>query len=83
MYSAGSNNQSVAEDEILRILLLIRNFLPAHQQSRDGKWDVPAVAERSHDLVGKTVGTVGGGRIGWEMMKRLQVRPAYELARVA
>lgn len=32
---AGSNTVSVAEDEVLRILLLMRNFLPAHEQSKN------------------------------------------------
>ena len=73
---AGSNNVSVAEDEVLRILILLRNFLPAHQQIRDGGWDVAAVAGGSFDLQNKVVGTVGGGRIGWELMKRLRVRLA-------
>ena len=35
--SAGSNTVSVAEDEAMRILLLMRNFLPAHEQSKNGE----------------------------------------------
>lgn len=70
---AGSNNESVAEDEILRMLLLIRNFVPAHEQIVDGVWDVPHTAGRSWDLKGKTIGTVGGGRIGYEVLRRLDV----------
>jgi len=31
------------------------------------------VAVESWDLMDKTVGTVGGGRIGYHMMKRLRV----------
>lgn len=65
---------SVAEDEVMRILVLIRNFLPARDQIVNGNWDVPAVAVESWDLMDKTVGTVGGGRIGYHMMKRLRVR---------
>lgn len=65
---------SVAEDEVMRILVLIRNFLPARDQIVEGNWDVPAVAVESWDLMDKTVGTVGGGRIGYHMMKRLRVR---------
>ena len=72
-FPAGSNTTSVAEDNVLRILLLQRNFLPAHQQILDDKWDVPAVASKAHDLIEKTVGTVGGGAIGYETMKRLRV----------
>lgn len=64
---------SVAEDEVMRILVLIRNYLPARDQIVSGNWDVPAVAVNSWDLIDKTVGTVGGGRIGYHMMKRLRV----------
>ena len=70
---AGSNVTSVAEDEVMRILVLIRNYLPARDQIVSGSWDVPAVAVNSWDLIDKTVGTVGGGRIGYHMMKRLRV----------
>lgn len=70
---AGSNVTSVAEDEVMRILVLIRNYLPARDQIVSGEWDVPAVAVNSWDLIDKTVGTVGGGRIGYHMMKRLRV----------
>ena len=71
---SGSNVTSVAEDEVMRILVLIRNFLPARDQIVNGDWNVPAVAVESWDLMDKTVGTVGGGRIGYHMMKRLRVR---------
>lgn len=68
----GSNIVSVAEDEILRILLLQRNWLPAHEQVAAGEWDVPAVAGNAFDLQGATVGTVGSGGIGTEVLKRLK-----------
>lgn len=29
---AGSNVTSVAEDEVMRMLVLFRNFIPAHEQ---------------------------------------------------
>ena len=48
---AGSNVTSVAEDEVIRILVLIRNFLPARDQIVSGNWDVPAVAVNSWDLI--------------------------------
>jgi formate dehydrogenase len=68
----GSNVVSVAEDELMRMLLLIRNFLPAWKQIQDGVWDVPKTAVESYDLESKTIGTVGGGHIGYEVMKRLK-----------
>nr|TKW41181.1 LOW QUALITY PROTEIN: hypothetical protein SEVIR_1G297100v2 [Setaria viridis] len=45
----GSNTVSVAEDQLMRVLVLVRNFLPVHRR------------RRAHDLEGKTV---GAGRIG-------------------
>lgn len=74
LFYAGSNTTSVSEDNVLRIVMLMRNFLPAHQQIKDKKWDVPAVAGHAHDMMGMTIGTVGGGAIGFETMKRLRVR---------
>jgi len=68
----GSNVVSVAEDEVMRTLVMIRNFIPAHDQSKRGEWDVPAVADNSYDLENKVVGTVGGGAIGYEYMRRLK-----------
>ena len=64
---------SVAEDEVMRILILLRNYLPARDQIVADDWNVPKVAVNSWDLIDKTVGTVGGGRIGYHMMKRLRV----------
>ncbi|KAF3332766.1 formate dehydrogenase [Carex littledalei] len=68
----GSNTVSVAEDELMRILILVRNFLPGHHQVIKGEWNVAAIAYRSYDLEGKTVGTVGAGRIGQLLMQRLK-----------
>ncbi|XP_031109637.1 formate dehydrogenase, mitochondrial [Ipomoea triloba] len=68
----GSNVVSVAEDELMRILILVRNFVPAHQQVINGEWDVARIAHRAYDLEGKTVGTVGAGRIGRLLLQRLK-----------
>ncbi|KAL2523340.1 Formate dehydrogenase [Forsythia ovata] len=68
----GSNVVSVAEDELMRILILIRNFLPGHHQVISGDWNVAAIAYRAYDLEGKTVGTVGAGRIGRLLLQRLK-----------
>ena len=71
---SGSNNESVAEDEVLRILLLMRNWLPAHRLIADEKtWNVAKTSNKAYDLKGKTIGTVGGGRIGYETLRRLEV----------
>ncbi|XP_039126444.1 formate dehydrogenase, mitochondrial-like [Dioscorea cayenensis subsp. rotundata] len=68
----GSNVVSVAEDELMRILILVRNFLPGYHQVINGEWDVAAIAHRAYDLEGKTVGTVGSGRIGKRLLQRLK-----------
>eukprot|EP01018_Ginkgo_biloba_P024185 Gb_15371 [translate_table: standard] len=68
----GSNVVSVAEDELMRILILVRNFVPGYKQIVEGDWNVAAIAYRSYDLEGKTIGTVGAGRIGKHLLKRLK-----------
>lgn len=68
----GSNVVSVAEDELMRILILVRNFLPGHHQIINGDWNVAGIAHRAYDLEGKTVGTVGAGRIGKLLLQRLK-----------
>jgi len=68
----GSNVVSVAEDELLRILVLVRNFLPGYHQAVNGEWNVAGIAHRAYDLEGKTIGTVGAGRIGKLLLQRLK-----------
>jgi lactate dehydrogenase-like 2-hydroxyacid dehydrogenase len=46
----GSNVVSVAEHNVLLILALVRNFVPAHEQVAEGRWDVAAAAQDAHDL---------------------------------
>jgi formate dehydrogenase len=68
----GSNVVSVAEHTVMQILTLVRNYLPAHRQVLEGRWDIAEAAARSHDLEGKTVGIVGAGRIGQRVAMRLR-----------
>jgi formate dehydrogenase len=68
----GSNVTSVAEDEVLRVLALVRNFAPGWKQVNEGGWNVAAVVHHAYDLIGRTVGTVGAGRIGQHVMQRLK-----------
>ncbi|MEJ2889147.1 NAD-dependent formate dehydrogenase [Actinomycetospora aeridis] len=68
----GSNVVSVAEHNVLQILALVRNFVPAHEEARNGGWDVAKVVAPSHDLEGKTVGIVGLGAIGARTALRLK-----------
>lgn len=75
----GSNVVSVAEHVVMTILVLIRNFVPAHEQVAKGDWDVAAVAKQEYDLEGKTVGTVAVGRIGERVLRRLKPFDCKEL----
>lgn len=66
-----SNVVSVAEHVIMTLLVLVRNFVPAHEQVMRGEWNVAAVARDSYDLEGKVIGTLGAGRIGFRVLQRL------------
>jgi len=67
----GSNVVSVAEHVVMSILLLVRNFVPAHEMIERGDWQVSDVARNAFDLEGKVVGTIGAGRIGYRVLQRL------------
>lgn len=75
----GSNVVSVAEHVVMTILVLIRNFVPAHEQIERGEWDVAAVAKQEYDLEDKVVGTVAVGRIGERVLRRLKPFDCKEL----
>lgn len=75
----GSNVVSVAEHVVMTILLLVRNFVPAHEQIERGEWDVAAVAKNEFDLENKVVGTVAVGRIGERVLRRLKAFDCKEL----
>jgi formate dehydrogenase len=75
----GSNVVSVAEHVIMTILVLVRNFVPAHEQIARGDWNVAAVAKNEYDLEDKVVGTVAVGRIGERVLRRLKAFDCKEL----
>lgn len=75
----GSNVVSVAEHVIMQILLLVRNFVPAHEQIVAGDWDVAAIAKDAYDLEAKVIGTLGAGRIGYRVLQRLVAFDPKEL----
>ncbi|KAJ8099224.1 hypothetical protein POJ06DRAFT_131095 [Lipomyces tetrasporus] len=75
----GSNVTSVAEHVVMTILALVRNFVPAHEQIISNQWDVAAAAKNSFDLEGKVVATIGSGRIGQRVLKRLVAFDPKEL----
>lgn len=75
----GSNVVSVAEHVIMTILVLVRNFVPAHEQIERGDWNVANVAKNEYDLENKVVGTVAVGRIGERVLRRLRAFDCKEL----
>ncbi|KAK7037686.1 formate dehydrogenase (NAD+) [Paramarasmius palmivorus] len=68
---SGSNVTSVAEHAVMSMLLLVRNFVPAHEMIERGEWQVSDIARQAYDLEGKVVGTIGAGRIGRRILERL------------
>jgi formate dehydrogenase len=67
-----SNSISVSEHVVMLILALVRNYLPSHQWVLDGGWNIADCVSRSYDLEGMQVGTVGAGRIGSAVLRRLK-----------
>ncbi|KAG9127821.1 formate dehydrogenase (NAD+) [Ceratobasidium sp. 392] len=76
---SGSNVVSVAEHVMMNILLLVRNFVPAHEMIERGDWQVSDVARNAFDLEGKVIGTIGAGRIGYRVLERLKPFNCKEL----
>lgn len=75
----GSNVVSVAEHVVMTILILVRNYTPAHEQIMSGGWDVAGVAKNAFDLENKVIGTLGAGRIGFRVLQRLKPFQPKEL----
>ncbi|KAI0135264.1 formate dehydrogenase [Daldinia grandis] len=75
----GSNVVSVAEHVVMTILVLVRNFVPAHEMIEAGEWEVAAAAKNEYDLENKVVGTVAVGRIGERVLRRLKAFDCKEL----
>lgn len=63
----------------MSILLLVRNFVPAHEMVERGDWNVAHIARNAFDLEGKVVGTIGAGRIGYRVLQRLKPFGCKEL----
>src|SRR5438093_13583520 len=66
------NSISVSEHVVMMILALVRNYIPSYQQVIEGGWNVADCVSRSYDLEGMQVGTVGAGRIGSAVLRRLK-----------
>ncbi len=67
-----SNSISVSEHVVMMILTLVRNYIPSYQWVVDGGWNIADCVSRSYDLEGMAVGTVGAGRIGTAVLRRLK-----------
>jgi formate dehydrogenase len=66
------NSISVAEHVVMMILSLVRNYLPSYGWVTNGGWNIADCVARSYDVEGMTVGTVGAGRIGAAVLRRLK-----------
>jgi formate dehydrogenase len=67
-----SNSISVSEHVVMMILTLVRNYIPSYQVVVEGGWNIADCVARSYDLEGMQVGTVGAGRIGSAVLRRLK-----------
>jgi formate dehydrogenase len=66
------NSISVSEHVVMMILSLVRNYIPSYQWVVQQGWNIADCVSRSYDLEGMVVGTVGAGRIGLAVLRRLK-----------
>ncbi len=66
------NSISVAEHVVMMILSLARNYLQSWDVVKAGGWNIADCAARSYDIEGMHIGTVGAGRIGSAVLRRLK-----------
>ena len=66
LFTPGVNHTTVAEHAFLLLLALEKNFLFHADSTRAGAWK----RQTGHELLGKTIGIVGMGRIGKEVAIR-------------
>jgi formate dehydrogenase len=66
------NSISVAEHVVMLTLSLVRNYIPSYKTVVEGGWNIADAAAREYDLEGMHVGTVGAGRIGSAVLRRLK-----------
>ena len=71
------NSISVAEHVVMMILALARNYIPSYQWVVRGGWNIADCVERAYDIEGMHVGTVGAGRIGTAVLRRLKPFDAH------
>ncbi len=62
------NSNTVAEHTMALMMASVRNIVPANNALQDGVWDQKPLANAS-ELMGKTLGIIGVGRIGSRVAK--------------
>lgn len=67
-----SNSISVAEHVVMTVLTLVRDFVPVHEVATSGGWNIADCVSRSYDVEGMHFGTIGAGRIGLAVLRRLK-----------
>ncbi|MGF7007623.1 NAD-dependent formate dehydrogenase [Aminobacter sp. BE322] len=66
------NSISVSEHVVMMILSLVRNYIPSYDWVVRGGWNIADCVARSYDIEGMQIGTVGAGRIGSAVLRRLK-----------
>ncbi|MEO5325125.1 NAD-dependent formate dehydrogenase [Mesorhizobium sp. CC13] len=66
------NSISVSEHVMMMILSLVRNYIPSYDWVVRGGWNIADCVARSYDIEGMQIGTVGAGRIGSAVLRRLK-----------
>ena len=66
------NSISVSEHVVMMILALVRNYIPSYKTVVDGGWNIADCVSREYDIEWMQVGTVGAGRIGSAVLRRLK-----------
>lgn len=69
MNTPGANSNAVAEEVVAMFLAASRHILPADKSTREGLWEKSKFM--GTELLGKTVGILGFGNIGQQLVKRL------------
>lgn len=67
-----SNSISVAEHVVMTALALVRNYLYSHTVADNGGWNIADCVSRSYDIEGMHFGTLGAGRIGVAVLRRMK-----------
>lgn len=68
----GFNSVSVAELAVLDMLALYRRICFMDQYTKAGEWHTWTYRHESYELTGKTVGVIGAGNIGRNIIKRVK-----------